>query len=67
MPSLHSPGEVLRWLARAVDQTDDPEYLIDPAAGGLGRQAVQTGEKLEVLPRAEIWVDRQLLGHVTDG
>ena len=60
------PGVVLGPLLRPVGQVDDLEDLVDARSSVGAAEPVQPAEEAQVLARAEVRVDREVLRHVAD-
>ena len=60
------PEYLLRPLLRPVGQVDDLEDLVDAGPQGRAREPVQPAEEGQVLARAQVRVDGQVLGDVPD-
>ena len=64
--ALHPAGVVLGPLPCPVGQVDDRQNVVDAGRQLPAAQPVQPAKEDEVLARAEVRVDREILGHETD-
>ena len=65
-PALHATGIAGGAVALAVAQLDHVEHLTDPGTQSVAPHPVEAAEVVEVLPRGEVGIDRQFLGHEPD-
>ena len=61
---LHPARVVLGPLVRTLLEPGHREHPVDPVARLGAGHAVEPGEEVQVLARAQVGVDRQLLRHV---
>ena len=63
-PLLHTPAEVSDYIIGTISQVDPFKYLLDTTILFFTMQAINVAEKLQVLLRSEVEVERTELRHI---